>query len=145
MTDHSGRDGPTLQSPRPAYSAARAMRQWRAAAWLALAGVAALSLMPVAVPPALDELNADKLVHVGMYATLMLCFSYGYARRHWAMIASGLSFYGVLIEFLQGQTGYRSPSWLDALANLTGVSIMLWLRARQDNRRRVARAARGFE
>ena len=135
MTDDSGRGQPPLQS-RSGYSAARAMRQWRAAAWLAVSGVTVLSLMPVDVPPVLDQLDFDKLVHAGMYATLMLCFSFGYARRHWAALASGLTCYGVFIEFLQGQTSYRSASWLDALANLTGVSIMLWLRVRQDNRLR---------
>ena len=139
MIDNSGRGDAPLKEPAPGYSVARARRQWRVAAWLAVIGVAVLSLMPISVPLPLDELNADKLVHVGMYATLMLCFSFGYLRRHWAAIASGLTCYGVLIEFLQGQTSYRSPSVLDALANFVGVSIMLWLRVRQDHQRRSPR------
>lgn len=100
--------------------------------------MAGLSLSPITAPPALDRLFVDKLVHCGMYASLMLCFSYGYPRRHWAACASGLTFYGVLLEFLQGQTAYRSASGMDALANLVGVSIMLWLRVRRDNQLRSA-------
>lgn len=137
MSEDSGRRDAALQRP-PVAALVRARRQWRALAWLAVAGVAALSLMPIDVPVPPQLLDVDKLVHVGMYASLMLCFSYGYPRRHWAACASGLTFYGVLLEFLQGQTAYRSASGMDALANLVGVSIMLWLRVRRDNQLRSA-------
>ncbi len=135
MSEDSGRPDAALQRD-PGAALTRARRQWRVVAWLAVACVAGLSLTPLDMPVPPQLLDVDKLVHVGMYASLMLCFSYGYPRRHWAACASGLTCYGVLLEFLQGQTAYRSASGMDALANLAGVSIMLWLRVRRDNQLR---------
>jgi VanZ family protein len=102
-------------------------RAWRILAWLGVVAVLKLSLMRIPVPEVLDELNADKLVHMAMYGSLMLCFSRGYARRHWLMIAVALGVLGLTIEYLQSLTPYRTASLADEIANLCGISIMLVL------------------
>ncbi|MBK6657735.1 MAG: hypothetical protein IPG43_06095 [Proteobacteria bacterium] len=107
---------------------------WRAVAWLAVAVVLWLSLMTVSIAAELDVWNADKLVHVAMYGSLMLCFSRGYARPLWPRIAVGLGLLGAGIEYLQSLTPDRSASLLDEIANLLGISIMLWLLRRAPRR-----------
>lgn len=101
-------------------------RGWRLLAWLGVAMVLRLSLVPLHVPVQLEFWNSDKLVHVGMYAALMLCFGRGYHRQHWLKIALLLAGLGLLIEFLQGLTPTRHASLLDECANAAGVVIMLW-------------------
>ncbi len=100
---------------------------WRLLAWLGVVVVMMLSLMTINVPEALDFWNADKLVHMSMYGSLMLCFSRGYARRHWLAIAIALGVLGATVEFLQGLTPTRTPSVFDEIANLSGILIMLLL------------------
>jgi len=100
---------------------------WRALAWFGVAVVLALSLLSVPVPVELEFWSADKLVHMGMYASLMLCFSRGYARKQWLTIACALGTLGLTIEYLQSLTPDRSASLYDEIANLAGISIMLLL------------------
>lgn len=107
---------------------------WRVLAWLGVAAVLALSLLSVPVPRELDFWNADKLVHMAMYGTLMLCFSRAYGRAYWPRIALGLGLLGLGIEYLQSLTPDRSASLLDEIANLAGISIMLWLVRRAPDR-----------
>ena len=99
---------------------------WRLLAWLGVIIVLSLSLVPLHVPAQLEFWNSDKLVHVSMYATLMLCFGRGYRRQHWLGIAFALAGLGLVIEFLQGLTPTRQASLLDECANAAGVAIMLW-------------------
>ena len=99
---------------------------WRLLAWLGVGLVLGLSLAPVQVPEPLTFWNSDKLVHAGMYASLMLCFSRGYRRPCWLRIALALASLGLLIECLQGLTPTRQASLLDECANAAGVVIMLW-------------------
>ena len=98
---------------------------WRALAWLGVLVVLALSLLSVPVPAPLDFWNADKLVHMSMYASLMLCFSRAYGRQHWLYIALTLGLMGLGVEYLQSLTPDRTASWQDEMANLSGISIML--------------------
>ena len=100
--------------------------RWRLLAWMGVAIVSSLSLVPLPVPAQLEFWNSDKLVHVGMYAALMLCFGRGYHRQHWLKIAFLLASLGLLIEILQGLTPTRQASLLDECANAVGVVIMLW-------------------
>ena len=109
-------------------------RSWRILAWLGLAAVMAVSLLPIEVPPQLDFWNSDKLVHISMYASLMLCFSQAYARQRWLVVAIGLASFGALVEFLQSFTPTRSASVLDELANVLGISIMLAIMSRRHRR-----------
>lgn len=98
---------------------------WMGLSWLGVAVVLLLSLLPVTVPEQLEFCNADKLVHMTMYASLMLSFSRAYARRQWLAVAIALGSFGLGIEYLQSLTPDRSASLLDEIANLAGISIML--------------------
>ena len=111
---------------------------WMGLSWLGVAVVLLLSLLPVTVPEQLKFCNADKLVHMTMYASLMLSFTRAYARRQWLAVAIALGSLGLGIEFVQSLTPNRSASLLDGIANLAGISIMLALlqRAPVANRNR---------
>ena len=99
---------------------------WRLLAWLDVGIVMSLSLLPLQVPEQLEFWNSDKLVHIAMYASLMLCFSRGHARRRWPGIAWALAGLGLGIEYLQSLTPTRHASLLDESANAFGIAIMLW-------------------
>ena len=111
---------------------------WMGLSWLGVAIVLMLSLLPLAVPAQLEVWNTDKLVHMTMYASLMLSFSRAYARHRWLAIAIALGSLGLGIECVQSLTPNRSASLLDEIANLAGISIMLALlqRAPVANRNR---------
>lgn len=100
---------------------------WVGLSWLGVGMVLMLSLLPLTVPEQLEFWNADKLVHMTMYASLMLSFSRAYARRRWLAIAIALGSLGLGIEYLQSLTPDRNASLLDETANLAGISIMLLL------------------
>ena len=78
--------------------------------------VTVLSLIPLEVD--LSE-GRDKWSHWLAYGAMMLWF--GMLHRKRARIALALVAMGVLIEFLQGQTGYRSFDVHDMAANAVGV------------------------
>lgn len=88
----------------------------RVVGWLMVLAVTVLSLMPVAVD--LSE-GRDKWSHWLAYAALMWWFSMLHRRR--MPLALALVAMGVLIECLQGLTGYRSFDVHDMLANALGV------------------------
>ncbi len=95
--------------------------------------VALISLMPIQGVGA-----SDKLLHFLTYFLLSMGFvslADDFHRIKWTVI--GLMAYGVVIEFLQGLTGYRMMEAMDMLANSAGVltgllvrftSIPEWLR-----------------
>ena len=71
--------------------------------------------------------HQDKLHHAIAYLSL---YSLGwwslYAARPAALkglLVAGLVFYGMVIEYLQGLTGYRELDAMDLLANLTGIGL----------------------
>jgi VanZ family protein len=80
--------------------------------------VAVLSLTPAA--PSIG--GSDKLGHFLAYATLSLAFSLIIRQRKslWRILF-GLIAFGILMEYLQGLTGYRYADPEDALANSIGV------------------------
>ena len=102
--------------------------------WLALGGlwvatVFYLSLMPHPPQP-VDLWNIDKLEHALAYGLMMLWFCQVYRQRIPRMVlALLLVAMGTAIEYLQGETGYRTFDYADMLANSAGV-IVGWAWAR---------------
>jgi VanZ family protein len=101
-------------------------RAWLFIGWLGVVLALAFSLGPSLLDK--DSGQADKLVHLASYATLMFWWAQLVVRRRWRL-ALAVILYGILIEGLQGLTPNRQPDVLDALANSTGVLIG-WLAAR---------------
>lgn len=94
----------------------------RVAFWLAASGVLVLSLLPVGTP--LPSTGWDKSNHVLGFAVLGLLGSLAY-RRQELKVAAGLFAFGVLIEVLQGLSGYRFAEWGDLLADAMGIAAGL--------------------
>ncbi len=92
---------------------------WLALGWLWVVSAFYLSLMP---QPYVFKFS-DKLNHAMAYALLMLWFCQHYVGRARFKLLLWLVFMGVLIEFLQGLTGYRYFEFADMLANSIGVLL----------------------
>ncbi len=90
--------------------------------WFGLAFIWLLALGVVSLIPAPDLGGNDKIGHVIAYAMLSAWFSLLVEQREslWRILL-GLIIYGLLLEFLQGLTSYRSGDLADALANSLGV------------------------
>lgn len=99
---------------------------WRLVFAAAALGTAWLSLVPVTVLP--DVSVWDKLSHALTYATLMLLLLPSMAVPRTSVAGSWLMLYGVIIEFAQAASGFRTGDWRDALANLCGILVagLLW-------------------
>jgi len=101
-------------------------RLWFGIAFSMLGLVAFLSLIPN--PPAAGV--NDKLLHFSSYAGLSAGFS-TLVRNHRQLsgVAIGLIGYGIVIEILQGLTGYRFMEALDVVANSAGAmtGLLVWL------------------
>lgn len=85
-------------------------------------GITFLSLMP---PKSGIELGEhDKINHFIAYTVFSLNAGILLENfRKYLLILPLLVLYGLLMEYCQGFVPGRSPSWLDALANTTGVTI----------------------
>ena len=90
--------------------------------WFALAYGITLVVGVLSLIPGPDIGGSDKLAHFLTYAILSAGFSLIVEQRRslW-LILFGLIAYGLLLEFLQGLTGYRYEDMADALANSLGV------------------------
>lgn len=96
-------------------------KAWYGLGILMLLVVAVLSLMPV--PDTGVGVN-DKLAHVVTYFTLASWFALLAPQRAallWTVV--GLLAFGVLLEVLQGMTGYRYAEWADIAANASGTLV----------------------
>jgi len=102
--------------------AAERQRQiWRVLFAIAAVWTAWASLVPV---EALPQINTwDKLAHALTYALLTLLLLPSQAMPHTTVAGGWVFLYGVVIEFAQATTGYRSGDWHDALANLVGILV----------------------
>ena len=99
------------------------IRLWYLLGGLLLLLVAVTSLMPVP-----DIGVGDKTAHVVTYAILSGWFSLlAIDRAALGYSALGLMGYGMVIELLQGLTGYRHAEWADLLANAVGIGAGLLL------------------
>ncbi|MDD2720158.1 MAG: VanZ family protein [Gallionella sp.] len=97
---------------------------WLTGGWLLVVLVVTLSLMPHPPEP-LAFAHADKLEHAASYATLSYWFCQLYRSAQLRVMALLVAL-GVLLEVLQGFTGYRFYDVLDMLANSSGV-LLGWL------------------
>ncbi|MBW8191797.1 VanZ family protein [Neiella marina] len=101
--------------------------------WFQVLFISALSivtwtcLMPLDQPP-LDIDHGDKLLHFLSYLTLGLLLERAAPRWFWPVGVFALIAYSGVIELAQEQTGYRTGSWGDMLANSSGVVASLLLR-----------------
>ncbi len=107
----------------------RYRKAWLAGGWGLVALVAYLSLMPN--PPEPFEFHmVDKVEHGLAYAAMSWWFCQIYQSvRIRVSVCAALVAYGVLIEILQGMTGYRYFEYADMLADSIGV-LLGWLLAR---------------
>ncbi|MEW6613740.1 MAG: VanZ family protein [Pseudomonadota bacterium] len=109
--------------------ALRRVRLWKALGWLLLAAIVYFSLTADPLLPD-TELPVDKLEHFGAYLLLMLLFTQLYPHPGAQRLLGGAFIgLGVLLEFLQGLTGYRLFDYADMLANGLGV-LTGWLLGR---------------
>ena len=110
----------------PVEAALRHKNIWRSIAWLIILAIIVLSLMPN--PDRLTPFSAsDKFLHALAYGVSMLWFGLCFNRNKLFFIGGGLVLLGIVLEFMQGQTGYRTMSLLDIIANCVGVSAGLLL------------------
>ena len=104
----------------------RFSKWWTLLGVVLVAFVVYLSLAPLSASKLLAFPESDKILHLSVYATMMLWFGQ-IARKgsYPLLVASGLIVLGVLLEFLQGLTGYRTFEYLDMAANTLGVILGL--------------------
>jgi len=96
---------------------------WQAMGWVYVALVIYYSLDPS--PPELPSFQgADKLVHLSVYAIMMLWFGFIYLRgQRLLLLAVLFVLLGIVLELVQRATGYRSMEPLDMIANAGGVCL----------------------
>jgi VanZ family protein len=100
---------------------------WKAAGWLLVLAIIAVSLMPA--PPHLNVEQGDKLGHFAAYGLVTLWFAQPYtALRQRIWLALGMVALGIGLEYAQRATGYRSFEVADMAADALGVAIG-WLAA----------------
>ena len=93
---------------------------WYALGALLLLAVLLVSLLPAPVDPGIS----DKSGHLLVYLLLSGWFSLLASNRRVLVVSLlGLVLYGMLIEWLQGFTGYRYAEWGDVLANSIGCAL----------------------
>jgi VanZ family protein len=103
-------------------AAIRWRRFWLLLGWLLVLFVIYLSLTPDPVEVPVEQ--GDKFGHILAYAALMSWFANlyeGLARR--IQFAIGFVALGVVLEFVQGWTGYRSFEVADMAADAAGVAV----------------------
>jgi len=95
-----------------------------AKAWYAIGACMLIAVAFVSLAPMPATGVSDKLAHLLTYAVLAGWFALIARDRlvlGWSML--GLIGYGMLIEVLQAQTGYRYAEWADVLANGIGCIV----------------------
>ena len=94
--------------------------------WYLLGGCLLLLVAVTSLMPVPDIGVGDKTAHVVTYAILSGWFSLlAIDRAALGYSALGLMGYGVVIEVVQGFTGYRHAEWADLLANAAGIGVGL--------------------
>jgi VanZ family protein len=102
---------------------------WLALGWLWVGAIFYVSLMQHPPEP-VQFWSADKLEHALAYCLLMLWFCQVYRKRTSRMLLAVLLLaMGIIIEYLQRETGYRTFDYADMFADATGV-VVGWAWAR---------------
>lgn len=98
---------------------------WLTVGWLLVAVVlqASLTSSPIQTP---GIEYGDKIGHFAAYFTLVFWFCQLYKNRAHAFLFVLFVSMGIVIEFIQGQTDYRSFEVADMLANGSG-AFLGWL------------------
>ncbi len=87
-----------------------------------------LSLIPIPPIKAMDFAFSDKVGHLFVYGVMAFWFGQIAGRRPVSLlIAFLLALLGVVLEFLQGATGYRTFQLSDMAANTVGAAAGLLL------------------
>ena len=102
------------------------LRFWLILGWGMVFLVAVLSLIPS--PQVLGPmLPSDIVIHLLAYSSLMLWFGCIYSTgRRYLLLGLELILIGIVLEFLQGMTSYRSFEYKDMLVDVFGV-LLGWL------------------
>lgn len=97
-------------------------RTWIALGMMIVAAIWTLSLIPN--PPQIGVEGEDKAGHFVAYGILMLWWSQILIRsRDRLIIAAAFVAMGIVIEFLQGWTGWRTFEVADMVADAIGVGL----------------------
>lgn len=93
---------------------------WSTLGWVLVAAVIYLSLTPH--PIEIDMEQGDKFGHILGYMVMMSWFTQLYHRRVHLWWGLGFVALGIVLEYVQGWTGYRSFDYFDMLADGAGVA-----------------------
>jgi VanZ family protein len=106
------------------FTGLRYVKYWQAIGWIMVLIVIWLSLTPK--PPQLPGFFGwDKAQHILAYASLMYWFGVSHPRHwRWPVFIASL---GIVLELLQGLTGFRTNDPYDILANTIGVVVGLFI------------------
>jgi len=97
---------------------------WRLIFFFVLCAVMTFALLPTSGTPGFTE--QDKLIHLIVFSVLFFLGAKAYPGLiswKWLYLYLGLFSYGVLMEFLQGQTSYRSMEAWDLVADSLGLIV----------------------
>ncbi len=97
---------------------------WRLVFFVMLGAVMTLALLPTSGTPGFT--GQDKLIHLIVFSVLFFMGAKAYPGLiswKWLYLYLGLFSYGVLMEFLQGQTSYRSMEAWDLVADSLGLIV----------------------
>jgi len=102
---------------------------WQVLAVLMLISVAWGSLTPRLLQLDIGVLSWDKAQHAIIYGWLMWWCAQAFQQCRPLLWAAFLLAMGLLLELLQGQTGYRQMEFADLIANGVGIlgGFLLWL------------------
>lgn len=126
MTGNKEKSDADLPDAKPVEGALRFINIWRSIAYLIILVIIVLSLIPN--PEDITPFSAsDKLMHTLAYAVSMFWFGLCFKRERLLGIGAALVLLGIALEVIQGQTGYRSMSLYDIIANCVGVLLGLLL------------------
>jgi len=95
---------------------------WLSMGYLMLAGILVLALVPLPKMVA-TELLSDKIIHLIVFAGLMLWFAALYPKKQLWVLFAGLLAYGVIMETLQAQVPNRYAEFADLVADCIGLGL----------------------